>query len=319
MIKVSEKYVKPLDFLFILRPTLFFPIWIIALAGYSAYFTVNGTVVWWKTIIDWQIFFNLFILTLAAGATFIFNQLQDIETDKDNQKLFLISEKYVRPELAKIIAIALSGISLLVFLIQDIQLFLALLSFLIVWGYLYNYPPFAWKDKAIMGIIANLLGGVFLFLTGWLLAGKYQPLVFLQMIPYLLAWSAVALLTTIPDQKGDAKYDKNTFAVKFGEKLTIWLAASWVIIGFIIGMKNNDPIITHPTMLSIPLFIIMAVTLKKEWVLRSIRFPLLFLAIILCAQFPYFFLVILINYYVAKFYYINRFNLDYPTFRVDEE
>jgi len=319
MLKASEKYLKPLDFLFILRPTLFFPIWIITLAGYSAYFTVNGTVVWWKTIIDWHIFFNFCILTLAAGATFIFNQLQDIGTDKDNNKLFLISEKYVHPDLAKKIALVLSGISLLVFLIQGLNLFFALLMFLIVWGYLYNYPPFAWKDRAIMGILANLMGGMFLFLIGWLMAGDFQSMVFIQMIPYLLAWSAVALLTTIPDQKGDAKHDKNTFAVKYGEKLTIWLAAGWVIIGFIIGMKNGDPIITHPTMLSLPLFIIMAFTLKKEWVLRSIRFPLLFLAIILCAQFPYFFLVILINYYVAKFYYINRFNLDYPTFKVDEE
>jgi len=318
MIKISEKYLKPLDFLFILRPTLFFPIWIITLAGYSVFFTVNGTVVWWKTSIDWRIFMNFVILTLAVGATFIFNQLQDIETDKDNKKLFLISEKHVRPELAKNIALVLSGISLLVFLIQGLQLFLALLMFLLVWGYLYNYRPFAWKDRAVMGIIANLLGGVFLFLIGWLMAGDYQPQVFIRMIPYILAWGAVALLTTIPDQKGDAKHDKNTFAVKFGEKVTIWLAASLVIIGFIIGMKLNDPIITHPTMLSMPLFIIMAFTLNKDWVLRSIRFPLLFLAIILCAQFPYFFLVILINFYFAKFYYINRFNLDYPTFKVEE-
>lgn len=318
MIKISEKYLKPFDYLFILRPTLFFPIWIITLAGYSAYFTVNETAVWWKTTIDWRIFFNFCILTLAAGATFIFNQLQDVETDKDNKKLFLISEEYVRPDLAKIIAIVLTGISLLLFLIQDFQLFLVLLMLLLVWGYCYNYQPFVWKDKAIMGIIANLLGGVFLFLIGWIMAGDFQLWALIQMIPYILAWGAVALLTTIPDKEGDAKHDKNTFAVKFGGKVTIWLATSWLVVGFIIGLKIQDPIITHPTMLALPLFIIMAFTLKKEWVLRSIRFPLLFLAIILCAQFPYFFLVILINYYVAKFYYINRFNLDYPTFKVED-
>ena len=318
MFKIPLKYLKPLDYLFILRPTLFFPVWIITLAGYSAYSTVNGTVIWWRTSINWLTLFNFFILTLAAGATFILNQLQDIETDRDNKKLFLTSENHIFPKIALKIAYILIGISLVVYLIQSVLLFIAIALFILFWGYLYNFAPYKWKDHPILGIITNLVGGVFLFLIGWLMAGDFQLLVFIQMIPYILAWGAVALLTTIPDQEGDAKHDKNTFTIKFGEKVTIWLAASWVIVGFIIGIKIKDPIITHSTMLSLPLFIIMAFTLKKAWVLRSIRFPLLFLAIILCAQFPYFFLVILINFYVAKFYYINRFNLDYPTFKVED-
>lgn len=318
MLKIPEKYLKPLDYLFILRPTLFFPVWIITLAGYSTHFAAKDVVIWWNTEISWKIFFNFCILTLAAGATFIFNQLQDIESDKDNQKLFLISEEHIHPATAKKIGLILMIVSMIIFLAQSFLLFLVLALFLLVWGYLYNYPPFAWKDKAVMGIVTNLLGGMLLFLIGWIMAGDFSTDVFIRMIPYILAWGAVALLTTIPDQEGDAKHDKNTFAVKYGSKVTIWLSTGWVILAFLIGMFNSDPIITHPTLLALPLFIITAFTLKPEWVIRTIRFPLLFIGLILCVQFPYFFVAILINYYLAKIYYVNRFNLDYPTFKVEE-
>lgn len=318
MLKIPEKYLKPLDYLFILRPTLFFPVWIITLAGYSTHFTAGETIIWWNTAINWRLFFNFCILTLVAGATFIFNQLQDIESDRDNQKLFLISEEHIHPRTARIIGITLAAIGLIIFLVQSFQLFIVLGLFILVWGYLYNYPPFAWKDRALPGIIANLLGGMLLFLIGWMMAGDFSVEVFLWMIPYTLAWGAVALLTTVPDQEGDAKHDKKTFAVKYGEKLTIWLATGWVFLAFVLGMIINDPIITHPTLLALPLFIITCFNLKKEWVLRTIRFPLLFIGLILCVQFPYFFIVILINYYLAKVYYINRFELDYPTFKVEE-
>lgn len=318
MLKIPEKYLKPLDYLFILRPTLFFPVWIITLAGYSTHFAAKDVVIWWNTEISWKIFFNFCILTLAAGATFIFNQLQDIESDKDNQKLFLISEEHIHPATAKKIGLILMIVSMIIFLAQSFLLFLVLALFLFVWGYLYNYPPFAWKDKAVMGIVTNLLGGMLLFLIGWIMAGNFSADVFIRMIPYILAWGAVALLTTIPDQAGDAKHDKKTFAVKYGSRVTIWLSTGWVILAFLIGMVNSDPIITHPTLLALPLFIITSFTLKPEWVIRTIRFPLLFIGLILCVQFPYFFVVILINYYLAKIYYVNRFNLDYPTFKVEE-
>ncbi|HCL00676.1 MAG TPA: hypothetical protein DHW42_11305 [Candidatus Marinimicrobia bacterium] len=319
MLKVPVKYLKPLDYLFILRPTLFFPVWIITLAGYSAFSTVNESVIFWRTSVDWMIVFNFFILTLAAGATFILNQLQDIETDRDNKKLFLISENYVQPEKAKKIAYILIAVSLVIYLVQGILIFVALALFLLSWGYLYNFPPFTWKDHPISGIITNLIGGIFLFLIGWLMAGEFQTAAFLQMIPYLFAWGSVALLTTLPDEKGDSRHKKETFAIKYGRKSTVWTAFIWVVLAFAIGMLRHDPIITHPVLISLPLYIIMLFKPNDVWVLRTIRYPLLFIGLMLCVQFPYFFLVLFLNFYISKIYYINRFNLDYPTFKVEED
>jgi 4-hydroxybenzoate polyprenyltransferase len=319
MLKVPIKYLKPLDYLFILRPTLFFPVWIITFAGYSAFSTVNGSVIFWQTSVDWMIVFNFFILTLAAGATFILNQLQDVETDRDNKKLFLVSENYVQPEKAKKIAYVLIAVSLVIYLVQGILIFVALALFLLLWGYLYNFPPFRWKDHPISGIITNLIGGIILFLIGWLMAGEFQPEAFLQMIPYLFAWGSVALLTTLPDEKGDSRHEKETFAIKYGRQATVWTAFIWVVLAFAIGMLRHDPIITHPVLLSLPLYVVMLFKPNDVWVLRTIRYPLLFIGLMLCVQFPYFFIVLFLNFYISKFYYINRFNLDYPTFKVEED
>jgi len=317
-IKIPLKWLKPLDYLFILRPTLFFPVWIITLAGYAAYDFAENGVAWWRMQFDWRILLNFTVITLVAGAAFIFNQLQDVDTDRDNRKLFLISDQHVPAGWAKKIALGMISLGLLVFLFQGIWLFGLLALFTLLWGYLYNFQPFAWKDRPILGILTNILGGMLLFSIGWKMNGPICGQTLRLMIPYVLAWGSVALLTTIPDRTGDQKHAKKTFAVAYGDQLTIWMAFAWVAIGFLVGMKFGDPVITHSILLSSPLYIIMLFRPNPVWVLRTIRYGLLFIALFLCAEFPLFFIAILLNFYLARVYYINRFGLDYPTFRVEE-
>lgn len=319
MLKISQKYTKPLDYLFIFRPTLFFPIWIFALAGYATQSMANGKIILWNLHVNWLIVMNFVLLTLAAGATFILNQIRDIDTDKDNQKLFLISEDHIKPHKAKKIAFISMGIAGIAFLIQKPVLFLLLFLLLLFWGYLYNFKPFVWKDRPWAGLFINILSGLFLFLIGWVFAGDLKLGALLHSIPYVMAWGSVALLTTIPDMKGDAAHNKLTFAVKYGIKASIWTAFIMVVIGFVLGVVLNDPIISHPILISLPLYIITVFKPNETWTLRTIRYSILFIALFLCCEFPYFFVVILINFYLARIYYISRFNLDYPTFRVEEK
>lgn len=319
MLKIPAKYLKPLDYLFIFRPTLFFPVWIITLAGYSAFFLYNTDPKWWSLDINWSIVANFVLITLAAGGTFILNQTKDVGTDKDNKKLFLISEDHIHPEIARKIALISIGISLLILLIQNFYLFLLLALFVLFWGYLYNYKPFAWKDSPLMGICTNMIGGLILFLIGWVMVGKVQWKTFIYAIPYIFAWGSVALLTTIPDMGGNSLHDKKTFAVSFGKKTAIWVAFILLIIGFIVGMYIKDPVISHPILLSIILYLIMLFKQTDPWVLRCIRFPMLFIALFLCVEFPLFFIVILLNYYLSKIYYTSRFDLNYPTFNIEEQ
>lgn len=319
MIKIPEKYLKPLDYLFIFRPTLFFPVWIVTLSGLSGAMYYNNNPVWWNYQVEFTNILAFIFITLATGASFILNQVRDIETDKINQKLFLISEGHVSVEIANKIAFGAIIVSLAGLLFIDYKIFLLMGLLVLFGGYIYNYPPFEWKNKPILGILVNFISGLFLFLSGWEMAGFGLKGAIVYSIPYLSAWTAVAILTTLPDKKGDEESDKVTISVKVSNRNTVLFASGWLIGCFLLSLYNQDPIISLPALLSIPLFIITIINPVNTWILRSIRFPILFLGLMLCCEYPLFFLVILANYYLGKVYYISRFNLDYPTFHVDED
>ena len=318
MFKIPAKYLKPLDYLFILRPTLFFPIWIMTLAGYSGFYVFNGEKQWLSFAFDWNTALNFLLITLISGGIFILNQLQDIETDKDNKKLFLISESFVQQKKAQALAFVIIFISLIIFLFENIYLFIINGLYVLFCGYLYNYKPFCWKDLPLLGVFINIVGGLFLYLGGWIMAGYGQWKAFIYIIPYLCAWGTVMLLTTIPDVKGDSLHDKITFAVRYGRNATIWSATIWVLIGLTVGILNNDYLVIWSISLSLPLYVVMLFKATNVWIFTCIRYPMLFIALLLCVEFPLFFIVLLGNYYFSKFYYISRFELDYPTFKVKE-
>jgi len=318
--KINPKYLKPLDYLFILRPTLFFPVWVATLAGYAAYFLHNNTIVWWNFHFSWSILFNFILITLCCGGAFILNQLHDIETDKENKKLFLIAENIVSQSVAKKVGYALIGITLVLFLIQNLALFLIAAGVVLIGGYCYNYNPFAWKNKPIMGILTNMIVvGLLLFMFGWRLGGAIAIDTIGYAVPYILAIGSIAILTTIPDMEGDRNTGKVTFAVRYGEKISIWVSFIMIALAFVIGLLNDDPVISHSILISSPLYIILLFKQDLTWVLRTIRYPILFIALFLSVEFPYFFVVILANYYLSKIYYATRFNLDYPSFKIEEE
>lgn len=319
MIKIPEKYLKPLDYLFIFRPTLFFPVWIITLSGLSAGMVFNGKPVWWNFQINWINLIAFIFITLATGASFILNQLQDIESDKINKKLFLISEGYIDASIARKIAITSIFLSLIGLLMIDILVFISMGILVLFGGYIYNYKPFEWKNKPFLGIVINFISGLCLFLSGWALAGFGLSDSIRYSVPYLFAWTSVVILTTIPDRKGDEESNKVTISVQINNNKTILVAFVCLITSFLLSLYNQDPVMSLPALLSIPLFLGMVLKPNNSWILRSIRFPILFLGLILCCEFPLFFLVILMNYYISKFYYISRFDLVYPTFHVEDD
>jgi 4-hydroxybenzoate polyprenyltransferase len=319
MIKIPVKYLKPLDYFFIFRPTLFFPIWIITLSGLVAGRFFNGDPVWWSFHVNWRNLLAFFFITLTTGATFILNQLQDVESDKINKKLFLISEQYVREEVAQKIALVSIGVSLVGISIVNVKLLPLIIVLLIFCGYLYNYQPFQWKNKPILGIVVNYIGGLCLFLCGWVMANNFQWMALKYSIPYLLAWTSIAILTTIPDRTGDQNSDKVTISVRLKNRTTTIISFGFLIISFGLSLYFQDPIISLPILLTIPLFLVTIYKPTIAWILRTIRYPILFLALMLCCEFPLFFIVILINFYLCKVYYVYRFGLNYPTFHVEEE
>jgi hypothetical protein len=179
----------------------------------------------------------------------------------------------------------------------------------------FNYLPFRWKDKLPLSLIGYLIGGLLLFFSGWTLSGCRLSIAWQAAIPYTAAWLAVIILTRIdfPDtvQKEAGKQSQS--------RTTVLISFLLLLLCFGVSLYNQDPIISLPALLSIPLFLVMVFNPTKAWITRAIRYPILFLGLMLCCEFPLFFLVLFGSYHLCKIYYFSRFDLIYPTFQIGDE
>ena len=135
---------------------------------------------------------------------------------------------------------------------------------------------------------------------------------------FLMSFSSVALMTTLPDILGDMKTGLKTFPIVYGKKITLIIALILVIFSFIISMINNDPIASTAAIVSIPFFFFATFRGLDKDILRSIRYPIFLLNFFVLPFYPFLSVPIIIIYYLSKYYYWYRFGLHYPTFLVDD-
>ena len=308
---------KYLDYIFVLRPTLFFPVWTVFLAGYHANLLFDpknnlsrsGTIVATNNPILAAV-----LLTLLMGAVFILNQLADIQTDKKNQKLFFLANGIIKKNTAVLEGVLLTIFSIGAAFLLDYKLGIIFIIVFIFTGVIYNFDPFVWKDKPILGIVINFGGGWSVAACGWIAAGTSSWWFMIYAIPYAIGLVAVYLLTTLPDIDGDKATGKITFGVKYGKKVTIYLAVIFEFAAVVFSYLLKDYILFLPALISFPLFLIAAISQKTEDVLRAIKFTVLFASLAVCLKYPIYFLVILATFYFSKWYYRKRFDLEYPKF-----
>jgi len=324
---VHKRIVPAFDALFLMRPTLFFPVWIMVTAGMTAsQMNISRYQVWLHE-------FNvnvlaLFIgLTLISGGTFIINQIMDVESDALNHKLFLVGRYVSIPAAKKIMLFSLFSGGLFL-LISGIYNFLAGVLLFLFWGYLYNIKPFHWKKKPILGMVANSAAGFLLYASGWLHVAASEGFDFSEFalgkmvmisIPYLLCYTAVSLLTMIPDIKGDQPTGAVTFPVKFGLLITLLVSLVMVLAAFALGWKYDDPVSTTAAAISLPFYIYTLIGRRTKDVLRTIRYSIFILAVLLFTVYPLLFPAVLVVFYISRYYYWYRFGLHYPTFQVEDE
>lgn len=319
---------KRLDALFLMRPTLFFPVWIMIMAGVSAANGVENPTVYWTTHFNWPMTLVFAGLTLVAGSTFIRNQLTDVDTDSVNEKLYLLEKEAISASagerLAKLTFIGGmifvgSGSFIELGLSGRITSVLVIVWGLIVfqmWGVLYSTERFNWARTPILGNLANGVAGLALFMAGWNFVSGDILAGLLASIPYLLAFASVSLLTAIPDLPGDIAADKTTFPAKFGIQVTIAVGTLLAAASASVGYYMDDPVISTSSVVSVPFFLVALFFLKEHHILRAIRYPIFILAMFLSVRYPWFFVAVLITFFVARYYYYFRFGILYPTFQV---
>lgn len=321
-----HKIIVPyLDFIFLIRPTLFFSIWVMVVIGmYSARVSLNKRSIW-LTEFSWETFFIFLGLTLTCASTFISNQIKDIKSDNINKKLFLVGN-YISKEKSLVMAnsLLILGISISIVTNWFVTIFIALIY--LVWGIVYNKEPFNWNKKPILGWLANTIIGLLLFMLGWFIVtinsdsiGMNKILFFKSVLPYLLCFSSVSLLTTVPDIIGDRIALDNTFPIVYGKTLTFFISLILVVIASIIALLNNDPLASTSIIVSLPFFLFTAFRKLEKDVLRSIRYPIFILNFFSLVIYPMLSIPLLIIFYLSKYYYWHRFNLHYPTFLVEND
>lgn len=314
---MNRNFVRPFDYFFVLRPTLFFPVWTIALAGLWSQNRFGETVQQLSYSLNetgLYIVAYLFLYTLLMGGTFLLNQLEDVETDRLNHKLFLIADGEINKKNALIETILISIVPILVFFFFRIDLAIVLIVSFLVMGWMYSSKPFVLKNKPIGGIAANLLGGYIVFSFGWMIFGQFSAKMLLHATPYVLGMLAVYFLTTLPDREGDKQADKITIAVKYDVKFVLYGAVLLDLFAIIVGMFLRDWVVLFPTVLILPFFINSAIKKTDAEVLRTNKIAALFLSLTICVRFPFYLLIITGLFFFSRWYYKARFNMNYPSF-----
>jgi 1,4-dihydroxy-2-naphthoate octaprenyltransferase len=311
---MSDRIVKLFDYVFVLRPTLFFPVWTVYAAGYFAFqhFSLagkNGA----AAAHDGTALHLMGFLTLLMGGVFILSQLCDVATDMRNHKLFLIAHRHLSPHAAWIEMILLCALAVSAAFFYGVELGGLFVAILLLTGILYSVSPFQWKDRPLLGLLANASGALLVFTAGWWSAQIEWQLPVRHALPYMLAVAAVYLYTTLLDVDGDASAQKMTFGVRYGLRATAITGCVLELGALISAWWLDDPVILYPALGAAPFFCWAAIKQRLADVSRAIKFPILFLALAICVKaWPYFFLLAFV-FYFSRWYYRRRFGLKYPS------
>jgi len=312
------RFVKAFDYVFIVRPVLFYPIWTVFLAGFICARKTNEIFSnHWSNLqsdLTTLSFVVTFIsLSFLMSAVFIINQFTDVHSDKENNKLFLIANGLVSKKIAfsEIFVLLVLAFSLSIFL--NLKLTLLLFFLFLATGVMYSLPPLFFKDRPFSGLFVNLLGGFLTFLIGWNVTTSFNQSTVLDALPYVFAIGAVYFLTTIPDLKGDQNSNKITFAVKFGPSKTIYTGILFEILCIITSIWQRDWLILIPALLSFFFFSRLLWTQKISQITQATRIPILLLSLAVCFFVPFYLLLLIGIFVLSRWYYLNRFQLHYPS------
>lgn len=323
---INKFVLKIFDGFFLNRILLLIPVWTVLILGWITGsekagiggelrgFSGGGASLW----------LALFLFSLIVSFIYIVNQIADVESDRLNNKLFILPHGHISIRSAWIMAVLNTSIGLAgAWYFFDVTMFVIFIAGFFV-GILYNLPPAKLKDHAIGGAVANLVGhGVITYLVGWY-AAKSDVAIDRSFLLHALfvslsagfANAAVYLTTTIPDAEGDRKVGKKTFAVLFGEKNTAIVAAlsCGLALLFSLFLDFNAWVMVVPSFLSFILFLRFVFVNDRAKAFQTFRWPVIVLSVSVSIFVPLYAVLVIFIIFITKIYYKKRFNYNYPNF-----
>ncbi|OQX56441.1 MAG: hypothetical protein B5M53_01425 [Candidatus Cloacimonas sp. 4484_209] len=314
--KIISKKLQPLDLLFLLRPPMLIPVWTFFLAGYwraNSRFGAHLVIFAKENLFPNSNFWISFVsYSLLLGSIYIVNQIVDRETDRLNNKLFLIPLKIVSVRLAVILSILFFAISFFI-IIRFNVLYLIFYFLSLFIGLCYSLPPMRFKGRAIIDIISNAIGyGVLAFGIGWFTSKDFSLKLILFSLPYFFATASVFAISTILDEKGDRKDGAHTTAVKFGSATTRRIGFFSLILSLISAIFLKDVLMIITATLSLPLAYFAMIKEDRKFLTLFMRGGSYILIILIGLLFPWYLILLVFIYIISKFYYRYRFGINYP-------
>lgn len=305
-------FVKLFDSLFVLRPTLMFPLWTMTLAGCSLAVSTSSTKVSYQ---QWALLVVAF--SSIFGLVYLLNQYRDRISDLQNEKLFFLSERLLGALHLKIESLVLALVAPAALILSGYRhLGLWMLLIFAVAGILYNFAPLALQNRPWGGIIAGAVGGWLLLRLGGKIYGVSPDLI--SEIPYVIAFTSGCLLTELPDTEGDRASGKKTFSVSYGTSATIAAGLVGFISSAVAGLLLFDWVIALPAAAATPVLIVAWRRRSIDTAIQANKLAILLLSITAGVRFPVYLLVILLYFPFARWYHRRRFGLEYPSLKADQ-
>lgn len=320
---VNKTVIHFFDYLFLLRIPLLAPVWTIVLLGWltaSPLHRLGGLLGAdsGEMVPQMRLWMALLFFSLVVASIYVVNQIADVESDRVNNKLFLLPRSIIPLNHAWVVA-ALCAVGGMAggWWLGRIEFVLFALSLLL--GAMYNLAPFRLKDRPWGGWMANLLGhGVLTYLIGWYaLHEHFTAHSLLCSLSPGFANAAVYLATTIPDAPGDEATGKRTFCVAYGPRVTA-IVAALCCLGALVSaffMLYHRWLMIAPAALSLVVFTIFAIVPRPETAFKAFKWPVLILTVLVGVMQPLYVVLIAAVFWGSKVYYRHRFNLDYPSFK----
>ena len=308
-----KKKAMAIDYLFLLRPSIQAALWTFIFAG--SYLFINRTqqIGIFSYSMTLKMGFGILGYTLIMGSVYVLNQISDIDTDKLNNKLFLLSEGIISKRSAYIFSAVCASAGFGIFLMIPIfsvnTVILIIVSYIM--GILYTVKPFEFKRKPFIDLVLNGVGyGMVAPLIGFELAGgTTDSKAFLQTTPYILSMAGIFINTTLMDYEGDRAVKAVTTGVFLGIKKSLFLSAALMLMSGLLGFLLKDYIISACALYSTCFFIYAITKPSKKHIDLSVKFTSPVMTLILGLIFPGFLILSFVTLASIFIYYKFRFNL----------
>jgi len=292
------------DWIYFLRPLLHPPVWTIVLLGFfrSPVKPESDTIIIWMLLIS----------SGLAGWAYIINQIADVETDKQNKKLYFLPLEMISEKAAYISAILIGVATLSGAFYLDIKLGYINLFGLIL-GFLYSAKPFFGKNRPILGTLLNGVGhGSVVFIIGYVVSEGPLASSIINSLPYFFAVIAVFIGTTLPDIDGDKKTGKRTPAVALGISNAVIMMLAALMLCQIFSLVLWDMPLLIVSNLCMPFYIYAALKKSVKAAVLAARTSVLFLSLAACYFLWQYAILLILLFIASRIYYKRRFNISYP-------